>query len=214
MAYAEKLSGEKIGYIHLPDTAQDGNRMLQKLFYSQASKPALIVDDRYNGGGSIPDRMIEYFSRTTVARWARRGVDSMRTPGFAHDGPKVMLTNGYSSSGGDALPYFFRKNGLGKLIGTRTWGGLIGLSGNPSLLDGGAILVPTFRIYDESGKWVVENDGVTPDIEVVDLPEAILAGHDPCLEKGVEVLLKELDERGNREPAVPVPPDMVRKKGD
>ncbi len=214
MALADGLSGGKVGYIHLPDTERAGNRMLQKLFYSQASKPALIVDDRYNGGGFIPDRMIEYFSRTTLARWARRGVSSMRTPGFAHDGPKAMLTNGHSSSGGDALPYFFRKNGLGKLIGTRTWGGLIGLSGNPSLVDGGAILVPTFRIYDGDGKWVIENEGVTPDIEVVDLPEAIMAGQDPCLEKGVEVLMKELAERVSREPAVPVPPDMGKKKGD
>jgi tricorn protease len=214
MAYADKLSGGKVGYIHLPDTAHNGNRMLQKLFYSQASKPALVVDDRYNGGGFIPDRMIEYFSRTTLARWERRGVASMRTPGFSHDGPKVMLTNGYSSSGGDALPYFFRKNGLGQLVGTRTWGGLIGLSGNPSLVDGGAVLVPTFRIYDETGKWVVENEGVPPDVEVVDLPEAILAGRDPSLEKGVEILLKELEARGNPEPAAPVPPDMVKKKGN
>ena len=214
MALADRLSGGKVGYIHLPDTAADGNRMLQKLFYSQAAKPALIVDDRYNGGGFIPDRMIEYFARHTMARWARRGVESMRTPGFAHDGPKVMLTNGYSSSGGDALPYFFKKNGLGKLIGTRTWGGLIGLSGNPNLVDGGAILVPTFRIYDESGRWVVENEGVTPDIEVIDLPEAVMAGRDPSLEKGVEVLLKELAERGNPEPAVPAPPTMVKKKGN
>ena len=106
MALADRLSGGKVGYIHLPDTALSGNRMLQKLFYSQAAKPALIVDDRYNGGGFIPDRMIEYFGRRTLAYWARRGIDSMRTPGFAHDGPKAMLVNGYSSSGGDALPYF------------------------------------------------------------------------------------------------------------
>ena len=214
MAYADKLSGGRVGYVYLTDTAQDGNRMLQKLFYSQASKPALIVDDRYNGGGFIPDRMIEYFSRTTIARWARRDVTSMRTPGFAHDGPKAMLTNAYSSSGGDALPYFFRKNGLGKLIGTRTWGGLIGLSGEPPLVDGGAILVPTFRIYDERGKWVIENEGVAPDLEVIDLPEEIMAGRDPSLEKGVEVLLRELAERGNREPAVPAAPDMIKKKAD
>jgi tricorn protease len=214
MAYADKLSGGKVGYIHLPDTAGDGNRMLQKLFYSQASRPALVVDDRYNGGGFIPDRMIEYFSRATLARWAQRGVASMRTPGFAHDGPKAMLTNAYSSSGGDALPYFFRKNNLGTVIGTRTWGGLIGLSGNPSLVDGGAILVPTFRLYDESGKWVVENEGVSPDVEVIDLPEAVMAGRDPSLEKAVEILMKELADRGNREPAIPVPPDMVKKKGN
>ena len=152
MALVDRLSGGKVGYIHLPNTALEGNRMLQKLFYSQVAKPALIVDDRYNGGGFIPDRMIEMLSRNTLAFWARRDVDAMRTPSFAHDGPKAMLMNGYSSSGGDALPWFFRKQGLGPLVGTRTWGGLIGLSGNPGLVDGGSVDVPTFRIYDARGE--------------------------------------------------------------
>ncbi len=209
MALADRLSGGRVGYIHLPDTALAGNRMLQKLFYSQVSKPALVIDDRYNGGGFIPDRMIGYFTRTTLAWWARRGIESMRTPAFAHDGPKAMLVNGYSSSGGDALPYFFRKNGLGPLIGTRTWGGLIGLSGNPSLVDGGRVDVPTFRIYDEQGQWIVENRGVSPDIEIVDLPEARIAGGDPSLEKAVEVLLESLRKKPVESPPVPRPPDMT-----
>ncbi|HYN40999.1 MAG TPA: PDZ domain-containing protein, partial [Thermoanaerobaculia bacterium] len=184
MALADRLSGGKVGYIHLPDTALAGNRMLQKLFYSQAGKAALLIDDRYNGGGFIPDRMIEMLSRTTLAYWARRGVDAMRTPGFAHDGPKAMLINGYSASGGDALPYLFRKEGLGPLVGTRTWGGLIGLSGNATFVDGGSVDVPTFRIYDREGSWVVENAGVAPDVEVFDLAEKRLDGGDPSLEKG------------------------------
>jgi tricorn protease len=209
MRLADRLSGGKVGYIHLPDTGPPGNRMLQKLFYSQVSKPALIVDDRYNGGGFIPDRMIEYLSRRTLAFWARRGIESMRTPNFAHDGPKAMLINGYSASGGDALPYFFRLNRLGTIIGTRTWGGLIGLSGNPPLMDGGAVQIPTFRIYDTAGRWVVENEGVPPDIEVIDLPEARIAGGDPSLEKAVEVLLEELAKRP-APPAPPRPPDMTR----
>jgi tricorn protease len=209
IAMADRLSGGKVGYIHLPDTLFAGNRMLQKLFYAQARKPALIIDDRYNGGGFIPDRMIEYFTRTTLAYWARRGIESFKTPGFAHDGPKVMLINAYAGSGGDALPYFFREKKLGTLIGTRTWGGLIGLSGNPALVDGGELEIPTFRIFDASGHWVVENHGVSPDIEVVDLPEARIRGGDPSLEKGVEVLMREL----TRHPVVPVPrptpPDMA-----
>jgi tricorn protease len=209
MALADRLSGGRVGYIHLPDTAQQGNRMLQKLFYSQVSKPALIVDDRYNGGGFIPDRMIEYLTRRTLAFWARRGIESMRTPGFAHDGPKAMLINGYSASGGDALPYFFRLSGLGPLIGTRTWGGLIGLSGNPRLMDGGAVQIPTFRIYDTSGRWVVENEGVSPDVEVIDLPEARMDGGDPSLEKAVELLQAELGRRP-APAARPAPPDMAR----
>jgi tricorn protease len=209
MALADKLSGGKVGYIHLPDTSTAGNRMLQKLFYSQVSKAALIVDDRYNGGGFIPDRMIEYFTRRTLAWWARRGIESFSSPGFAHDGPKAMLINGYSSSGGDALPYFFRENGLGPIIGTRTWGGLIGLSGNPALMDGGAVQIPTFRIYDRSGKWIVENEGVSPDVEVIDLPERRIDGGDPSLEKAVELLLAELAKKPGGWPKVPTPPRMV-----
>ena len=210
MALAERLSGGKVGYIHLPDTALAGNRMLQKLFYSQASKPALLIDDRYNGGGFIPDRMIEMLSRTTLAFWARRGVDAMRTPGFAHDGPKAMLVNGYSASGGDALPYFFRKQGLGPIVGTRTWGGLIGLSGNAEFVDGGSVDVPTFRIYDTEGSWVVENVGVAPDVEVFDVAEKRLAGGDPSLEKGVELLLSALAQRPAGPVRAPVPPVVSR----
>jgi tricorn protease len=133
----------------------------------------------------------------------------MRTPGFAHDGPMAMLVNAYSSSGGDALPYFFRKRGLGRIFGTRTWGGLIGLSGGPALLDGGAVQVPTFRIYDEGGRFVVENEGISPDEEVFDLPEALAKGGDPTLERGVAWLLQELAAAGAREPRAPEPPDLA-----
>jgi tricorn protease len=208
MALADKLSGGKVGYLHLPDTALDGNRMLQKLFYAQAGKAALIIDDRYNGGGFIPDTMIDVFGRRTLSWWARRDVTRFTSPGFAHDGPKAMLINAYSSSGGDALPYYFKKRGLGPLVGTRTWGGLIGLSGNPGLADGGALHIPTFRIYDEAGRWVVENEGVAPDHEVFDLPEARLEGRDPSLEKGIELLLRELEQRPQTEPKAPAPPRM------
>ena len=103
----DTLSGGRIGYIHLPDTAFSGNRMLQKLFYGQANKDALIIDERYNGGGFIPVKMVDYFARRPLAFWARRDVRSFSTPGFFNDGPKAMLINAYSSSGGDALPYFF-----------------------------------------------------------------------------------------------------------
>jgi len=209
MELTERLSGGRVGYVHLPDTAVDGNRMLQKLFYAQVTRPALIVDDRYNGGGFIPDRMIEYFRRSTMAYWTRRDVGSTRTPTFAHDGPKVMLINGYSSSGGDALPYFFRQAGLGPLVGTRTWGGLIGISGAPPLVDGGAVLPPTFRIYDTEGNWVVENEGVAPDVEVIDLPEVRIRGGDPSIEKAVEMLLEELARNPGGPPKVPKPPDMT-----
>lgn len=209
-AMVDRLSGGRIGYIHLPNTAVEGNRMLQKLYYSQVAKPALIVDDRYNGGGFIPDRMIEMLSRTAISYWSSRGVESTSTPGFRHDGPKAMLINGYAASGGDALPYYFRKLGLGKLIGTTTWGGLIGLSGNPMLVDGGGVLYPTFRFFDTEGRWAVENVGVAPDIEVWDLPEAVAAGGDPSIERAVRELLEEL-KSFEGDPATPETPDHGRK---
>lgn len=191
-AYVDKLSNGRIGYIHLPNTGGEGNRELFKGFYPQVDKQALIIDDRYNGGGFIPDRMIELLERQPLNYWARRGVKPTATPAFSHVGPKAMLINGYSSSGGDALPYYFRKRNLGTIIGTRTWGGLIGLSGNPNLMDGGNISAPQFRFLDTEGMWAVEGVGVAPDIEVIDRPELIAAGKDPSLEAAVKVLLDQL----------------------
>ena len=192
-ALVAKLSGGRIGYLHLPNTAIEGNRELFKQLPSQTDKEALIIDDRYNGGGFIPDRMIEILARKPLNYWKRRGLEPEATPLLSHNGPKAMLINGLSSSGGDALPYYFRKLGLGVLIGTRTWGGLIGISGNPGLADGGTMSASTFRILSTDNKWVVENEGVVPDIEVLDRPELIAAGADPSIERAVAELLKTLD---------------------
>ncbi|HUR83300.1 MAG TPA: PDZ domain-containing protein, partial [Thermoanaerobaculia bacterium] len=191
-AYVDKASGGRIGYMHLPNTGAEGNRELFKGFYPQIDKEALIIDDRYNGGGFIPDRMIELLERPVLSYWARRNLKPNQTPAFAHAGPKAMLINGYSASGGDALPYYFRERKLGTLIGTRTWGGLIGLSGNPNLMDGGNVSAPQFRFMDTEGMWAVEGVGVAPDIEVVDRPDLVAAGHDPSLEAAVKLLLEEL----------------------
>ncbi|MEO1175118.1 MAG: S41 family peptidase, partial [Myxococcota bacterium] len=200
------LSKGRIGYVHLPNTAVAGNRELFKRFFPQVGKDALIIDARYNGGGFIPDRMIEIVARRPLNYWKSRGLDPQATPAISHTGPKATLINGYSSSGGDAFPYYFKKLGLGPLIGTRSWGGLIGISGNPGLADGGSILASTFRFLDTDGAWAVENEGVAPDIEVVDRPELVAAGRDPTLEKAVEVLLKELErEAPERIKAPPAP---------
>jgi len=206
-AMVDKLSNGRIGYVHLPNTAIEGNQELFKQMLPQIGKDALIIDDRYNGGGFIPDRMIELLSRKTLSYWKRRNldVDSMATPLIAHDGPKVMLTNGLSSSGGDALPYYFRKMNLGKIIGTRTWGGLIGISGNPGLADGGSVIASTFRFMDTEGNWAVENEGVAPDIEVIDRPELVAQGQDPTLERAVEELLKDL--KANPRNTIQSPPE-------
>ncbi len=201
-----ELSGGRIGYVHLPNTAVGGNRELFKRFMPQMNKDALIIDARYNGGGFIPDRMIELVARSPLNYWKRRGLEPTATPAFAHVGPKATLINGYSSSGGDAFPYYFRKLGLGPLIGTRTWGGLIGISGNPSLADGGSILASTFRFMNTDNEWAVENEGVSPDIEVVDRPELVAAGQDPTLEAAVRHLLEELEKSPPVKVEAPQPP--------
>ncbi|MBK6377890.1 MAG: PD40 domain-containing protein [Xanthomonadales bacterium] len=205
-AMVDRLSGGRIGYIHVPNTAVDGNRELFRGMLAYADKEALIIDDRYNGGGFIPDRMIELLARKPLNYWKRRGLDPQATPMLSHNGPKAMLINGLASSGGDALPYYFRKLGLGKLIGTRTWGGLIGISGNPSLADGGTLLAATFRFLDTDGNWAVENEGVSPDIEVIDRPELLAAGRDPSVEKAVSELLAELTRHPGRKIVAPAAP--------
>ncbi|WP_047449482.1 S41 family peptidase [Alistipes sp. ZOR0009] len=209
-AMVDKLSGGRIGYIYLPNTAVEGNRELFKGMYAYHDKEALIIDDRYNGGGFIPDRMINLLNRRTLVYWHRNGLLPTKSPAIAHDGPKAMLINGYSSSGGDALPYFFRKTGQGKLIGTRTWGGLVGISGNARLVDGGYISVPRFGVFNENSEWIVEGVGVSPDYEVVDRPEEMVKGEDACIQKAVETLLKELQEKPVKKVVPPAAPDRSK----
>ncbi|MCX7562187.1 PDZ domain-containing protein [Xanthomonadaceae bacterium XH05] len=204
----EQLSGGRIGYIHVPNTAVEGSRETFKGLVAYNDKEALIIDDRYNGGGFIPDRLVELLARTPLNYWKQRGLEPNATPFLHHRGPKAMLINGLSSSGGDALPYYFRKLGLGKLIGTRTWGGLIGISGNPRLADNGAVLAATFSFMDTDGRWDVEDVGVVPDIEVIDRPELIAAGRDPGIERAVQELLAELDRNPTK--AITVPPAPTR----
>jgi tricorn protease len=202
----EKASGGRIGYIHTPDTAIAGNRELFKNFYPQATKDALIIDDRYNNGGFVPDTMIELLSRPLLNYWAVRGGDYYTTPGFVNTGPKAMLINAQAGSGGDALPFYFRKLNLGPLIGTRTWGGLAGLNTSPTLIDGTQLSTPAFRIFTTEGKWAVENEGVAPDMEVIDRPDALAKGHDPSLEAAIDYLLKELAKNPPTKVKVPEPP--------
>jgi tricorn protease len=205
-AKVEKASGGRIGYIHLPNTAVEGNRELFKAFYPQAHKDALIFDDRYNGGGFVPDRMLELIDRPLLNYWVVRGMEHYSTPGFVHTGPKVTLINGQAGSGGDAFPYFFRKLGLGPLIGTATWGGLIGLNFTPPLIDGGQLSAPSFRFLTTEGEWAVEGEGVKPDIEVIDRPDAVAKGQDPSLEAAIDYLLKELEKNPPQKLKVPQPP--------
>lgn len=209
-AMVDKLSGGRIGYIYVPNTSTDGNRELFQGMYTYFDKEALIIDERYNGGGFIPDRMADLLDRHTLVYWQQKGLTPGKSPAIAHDGPKAMLINGYSASGGDAFPYFFKKMGLGKLIGTRTWGGLVGISGNARLVDNGYISVPRFGVFDQDEGWIIEGIGVYPDIEVIERPEEMAKGIDSCIEKAVEVLLRELKEKPAKKVTVPAPPDRSK----
>ncbi|QEC50954.1 tricorn protease [Anseongella ginsenosidimutans] len=190
--YVEEASGGKIGYVYVPSTATDGQEELVRMFYAQTDKPGMIIDERFNNGGQIPDRFIELLNRPALAYWDVRDGKNWSWPPVAHFGPKAMLINGWSGSGGDAFPDYFRKAGLGPLIGTRTWGGLIGITGAPSLIDGGGVTAPTFRMYNPDGTWFAEGHGIEPDIEVNEDPTDLANGIDPQLKKAVEVVLEEL----------------------
>ena len=204
----EELSDGRIGYIYVPNTGRDGQSDLVRQFQGQAMRPALIIDERWNGGGQIPDRFIEMLDRPVTNHWARRDSVDWKWPPTGHNGPKAMLINGNAGSGGDMFPWLFREHDLGPLIGTRTWGGLVGISGNPTLIDGGYTAVPTFGFYETDGTWGIEGHGVDPDIEVIADPALMLDGGDPQLEKAIEVLLETLEEEGEWKPAPrPASPD-------
>jgi tricorn protease len=198
----EETNGE-VGYVYVPSTGIDGQNELMRQFNAQWDKKALIIDERFNSGGQIPDRFIEMLNRKPLSYWAIRDGKSYPWPPYANFGPKVMLINGWSGSGGDAFPDYFRKAGLGPLIGNRTWGGLIGISGVPNLIDGGAITAPSFRMFNIDGTWFKEGHGVDPDI-VVDEDLGLMAkGTDPQLEKAIEEIKLLIKEKGYKVPATP-----------
>lgn len=203
----EERTGGRVGYVHVPDTGVNGQNELFRQFVGQTRKAALIVDERWNGGGQIPTRFIELLDRPVTNYWARRDGNDWTWPADAHHGPKCMLINGLAGSGGDAFPAYFRRAGLGKLIGTRTWGGLVGISGNPGLIDGGYTSVPTFAYYETDGTWGIEGHGVDPDIEVIDDPALMVDGGDPQLDRAIDLMLEEIERRPYSPPARPPYPD-------
>ncbi|MFZ2900576.1 MAG: PDZ domain-containing protein [Saprospiraceae bacterium] len=206
----DEASGGKIGYIYVPSTGIDGQNELVRQFYAQWHKEGLIVDERFNNGGQIPDRFIELLNRKPLAYWDVRDGKNWQWPPVGHFGSMAMLINGWSGSGGDAFPDYFRKAGLGPLIGTRTWGGLIGISGAPGLIDNGGVTVPTFRMYDPDGKWFREGHGVDPDIEVIEDPSSLAKGVDPQLEKAIQEIMKSIKEKGPIHPKTPAREDRVK----
>jgi tricorn protease len=203
----DKATNGKAGYIYVQSTGRDAQNEMMRQFMAQWKKDGLIIDERWNSGGQIPDRFIELLHRPIVAYWAVRDAPPQQWPPVAHRGPQVMLINGWSGSGGDAFPFYFREAGLGPLIGTRTWGGLIGISGAPELVDGGNVTVPTFRMYDPKGVWFAEGYGVEPDIPVVDDPGQIAKGTDPQLERAIQ----EVTKRMAAQPKAPTQPTYEKR---
>lgn len=208
----DKLTGGKVAYVYLPDTANQGYVRFNRYFFAQAGRDGVIVDERFNGGGLLADHVIDYL-RQPIRNYAtsREGQDQA-FPTSAIPGPKVMLINEQAGSGGDYLPYTFKQSGLGQLVGKRTWGGLVGIDGYPSLIDGGAVTAPRWGIWFPSGKWEVENRGVAPDVEVELDPKQVRLGKDPQLEKAVEIVLYELKRNPVVHPARPTFPNYYDPK--
>ncbi|HJR57800.1 MAG TPA: PDZ domain-containing protein [Vicinamibacterales bacterium] len=208
----DQATGGTVGYIYVQSTGVDAQNELVKQFMGQWKKDGLIIDERWNAGGQIPDRFIELLNRPILAYWAVRDGASWQWPPVAHRGAQVMLINGWSGSGGDAFPTYFKQAGIGPLIGTRTWGGLIGISGAPVLVDGGNVTVPTFRMYDPKGAWFAEGHGVEPDIEVVDDPSQLAQGTDPQLARAIKEV-QDLIAKRPTTPGRPAPEKRVPRGG-
>jgi tricorn protease len=192
-AYVEERSDGRVGYVYVPNTGIGGQNELVRQFLGQTRKDALIIDERWNGGGQVPTRFIELLNRPLANYWAlRHAEEGYPEPTAAHHGPKCMIINESAGSGGDYFPFWFRGAGVGKIVGTRTWGGLVGLSGNPPLIDGGYASVPRFAFYDIDGTWGIEGHGVDPDIEVIADPALMVDGGDPQLDAAIDLMLDEI----------------------
>jgi len=190
----EKESDGQIGYLHLPDTYLGSTVQFPKYFYSQTRKKGLIVDGRFNGGGLDPDIFLQRLNKRTLTYWTRRYSHDQTTPAVVTRAHMVCLTNRQAGSGGDMLPMEFQMHKMGPVIGTRTWGGLVGVSMWIGLIDGGGMSAPDYRVYDPDGRWIVENEGVTPDIEVDLHPAEMARGYDAQLMKGIEYLMQKIKE--------------------
>jgi len=202
----EEKSGGKVGYIYIPDMSQEGLSEFARYYYPQLDKEALIIDDRANGGGNISPMVIERLQREVYRMtMSRTSTMTGTVPEGTHTGPKVLLIDKYSASDGDLFPWSFKATKLGTIIGTRTWGGIVGISGSLPYLDGTDVRVPFFTNYDrETGQWIVENHGVDPDILLDNDPVKEFAGEDQQLLKAIEVALEQIKDRKPL-PGVPAP---------
>ncbi len=190
----DKLSGGRLAYVYLPNTAEAGYTFFNRYYFSQEDRAGAVIDERFNGGGAAADYIIDYMRRPLMNYFMTRDGEPFTTPSGSIFGPKVMIINEFAGSGGDLMPWMFRKARIGKLVGKRTWGGLVGIFDFPNLIDGGSVTAPNLAFYNTEGAWDVENHGVPPDIEVEFDPQAWRAGHDPQLERAIEIALAEVEK--------------------
>jgi tricorn protease len=207
----DKLSGGRLAYVWLPNTGGPGYTSFTRYYYAQQEKQGAVIDERYNHGGMVADYIVNELDRKLMGYFAQRDGNSSTSPTAGIYGPKVMIVNESAGSGGDALPFYFRLRKVGPLVGTRTWGGLVGTLGTPSTIDGGGITAPSLAFYNLAGKWDIENIGVTPDIEVENTPAETMKGRDPQLERAVQEALKMLQQNPVKREPRPAPIDRVSK---
>jgi tricorn protease len=207
-----EASGGKLAYMHLPDTAEGGYRNFNRYYFSQTDRQGAVIDERFNHGGQAADYIIDHLRRPVWNYWVPRDGEVYTTPGMLINGPKVMLANEYSGSGGDLLPWLFKRAKLGPVVGKRTWGGLVGIGGYPELIDGGFVTAPHFAFFTPEGKWEVENHGTEVDVDVDLDPKAWREGRDTQLEKAIEIAMAELQKTPQVLPKKPEYPNYQPAK--
>ncbi|MCB0562961.1 MAG: PDZ domain-containing protein, partial [Phaeodactylibacter sp.] len=203
----DEMTSGRVAYVYLPNTGGGGYTFFNRYYFSQLGKEAVIIDERFNGGGSAADYIIDLLDRELMNYWGTRAGKVQTTPMAAIFGPKALIINEYAASGGDLLPFLFKEKNLGPLIGKRTLGILVGIYSYPQLIDGGYSTAPRLGIFDKAGEWIIENEGVSPDIEVEMTPKAVIEGRDPQLERAVEEIMKELPKTPRQEVKKPAGPD-------
>jgi tricorn protease len=188
----DQATGGRVAYVYVPNTANLGYTYFKRYFYPQVYKDAVILDERFNGGGSVADYYIDVLQKKLIAYWAMRYGPDMKTPSGSIQGPRVLIADENAGSGGDLLPWMWRRFQVGPIVGKPTWGGLVGVLGFPELMDGGVITAPNLAIWDAEKGWVVENEGVPPDVDVEQTPADVIAGKDPQLERAIAIVMDEL----------------------
>lgn len=210
MKKVEAATNGQVAYVYVPNTAAGGHEYFKRYFFPQADKAAIIVDERFNGGGQLADYYIDMLKKPIQSYWNYRYGKDQKAPNASIQGPKVMLIDETAGSGGDYLPYLFRQAKLGTLVGKTTWGGLVGILNFPEFIDGGSVTAPNLAFYDEKG-FGIENVGTPPDIEVEQWPADVIMGKDPQLEKAIQIIMDQLKSNPPKKMKTPAYPIRVRK---